>query len=404
MTSALEGITVLDMTRMGPGPFCTMVLGDLGAEVIRIEEPGPPTGRRAEQSTNASTASTNIPGGMDRYSKSNPLNRNKKSLGLNLKSPEARAIFHKLAEKADVVVEGFRPGVTSRLGVDYDSLQRINPGIIYCSITGYGQDGPYRDLPGHDVNYIATAGALSLIGEKDGPPVIPPAGLLADFASGSMNAVIGIMAALLARQKTGRGQFVDISMADGVVALLGSILAPYFAGGPPPARGVGPLSGAEAFYATYRTKDGKYLSLGCLESWFWANLCRALGREDLIPLQTDESRRAEVVSAMRETFAGRTRDEWFEHLRKSDIAVAKVNTADELEQDPHLRHRQMVIEFDDPEKGKVKQIGFAVKLSDTPGSIRNLAPQLGEHTDDLLQGLGYAPERIRTLRQAGIIK
>ena len=403
MTSPLEGITVLDMTRLGPGPFCTMMLGDLGAEVIRIEEPGPPTGRRAEQSSSASAAAATIPGGMDRYSPANPLNRNKKSIALNLKVPEARDIFHKLAEKSDVVVEEFRPGVTRRLGVDYDTLKGINPRIIYCAITGYGQDGPYRDLAGHDINYMSTAGALSLIGEKDGPPIVPP-NILADFASGSMHAVVGIMAALLAREKTGRGQFVDVSMADGVVALLGYFLAPYFAGGSAPVRGVGPLSGAEPYYTTYRAGDGKYLSLGCLESWFWTNLCRALGREDLIPLQTDEARKPEVAAALREAFATRTRDEWFEELRKSDVAVAKVYTLDELESDPHLRYRQMVFEFDDPQKGKVKQTGFGVKLSETPGSIRRLAPQLGEHTDALLQGLGYTPERIQALRQAGTIR
>ncbi|MBI4297474.1 MAG: CoA transferase [Chloroflexi bacterium] len=403
MTLPLDGVTILDMTRLAPGPFCTMMLGDLGAEVIKIEEPGPPTGRRADQASSSEAAGGPIPGSINRYSLSNSLNRNKKSIGLNLKVPEARDIFYKLAERADVIVEEFRPGVTQRLGVDYATIKKINPRLIYCAITGYGQDGPYGNLAGHDINYISIAGALSLFGKRDSPPIIPP-NLLADFAGGGLHGVIGILAALLAREKTGRGQFVDISMTDGVVALLSSFLIPYFDESVAMRSEEGFHLGTEPYYNVYRAKDGKYLSLGCLEPWFWANLCRALNREDLIPLQSDQASKIEIFSIMRGIFGTKTRDEWFDYLRQFDIPVAKVNTLDELEIDPHLLHRQMVMEVDHPQKGRVKQVGPAVKLSETPASIRSLTPQLGEHTNNILKELGYSQTRIQALRQAGAIK
>jgi crotonobetainyl-CoA:carnitine CoA-transferase CaiB-like acyl-CoA transferase len=253
-----------------------MILADLGAEVLKIEEPGAPTGRRAEQAAGQPTQWRVA--GIDRYSPFNALNRNKRSLGLNLKADIGREIFLRLADTADVVVEEFRPGVAKRLGIDYDTLRPRNPRLIYCAITGYGQDGPYRQQVGHDLNYIAMAGALGLMGPKDGPPVIPH-NLLADFAGGGMHGAIGVLAALMARERTGRGQFVDIAMADGVLNLQAALLSNYFGTGRVPRRGETLLDGAAPFYNVYQTKDDKWLSIGAIEPWFYANLCKALGHE-----------------------------------------------------------------------------------------------------------------------------
>jgi crotonobetainyl-CoA:carnitine CoA-transferase CaiB-like acyl-CoA transferase len=403
MTMPLEGITVLDLTRLAPGPYCTMILADLGAEVIKIEEPGPPTGRRAQQAAGLSP----VPpprDGVDRHSPHWALNRNKKSMGLNLKHAEARRIFYQLAERADVVVEEFRPGVAKRLGIDYDTLRQRNPRLIYCAVTGYGQSGPYKDLVGHDINYISMAGCLGMIGPQGGPPVIPH-NLIADFAGGGMHGAIGVLAALMARQRTGRGQFVDIAMTDGVYSLLVSHLSTYFATGTVPRRGETLLDGGAPYYNVYETKDGKWMSIGSIEPWFYANLCKALGREDFLPHQFAEGeKREEIKQAFRDIFKTKTREEWFDLLTQHDICVGKVYDLDETANDPHLRARDMIVEVEHPEAGPVKQVGISVKLSDTPGQIRFLAAPLGTHTEDVLADLGYPPQQIAQLRAEGAIK
>ncbi|MBI3328777.1 MAG: CoA transferase [Nitrospinae bacterium] len=402
MTMPLEGITVLDLTRLAPGPYCTMILADLGADVIKIEEPGPPTGRRAEQAAGLPT----VPPpryGVSRHSPHWALNRNKKSLGLNLKHDDARQIFYQLAERADVVVEEFRPGVAKRLGIDYEALRPRNPRLIYCAVTGYGQSGPYKDLVGHDINYISMAGCLGMIGHPGGPPTIPH-NLIADFAGGGMHAAIGVLAALMARQRTGRGQFVDIAMADGVYSLLVSHLSTYFATGMVPRRGETILDGASHYYNVYETRDGKWISIGSIEPWFYANLCKALGREDFLPYEFAEGeKQEEIKQAFREIFKTKTRDAWFEILSQRDICVGKVYDLAETEADPHLRAREMIVEVEHPQAGKVKQVGISVKLSDTPGKIRFLAAPLGTHTEEILTGLGHTQEKIAELRAAGAI-
>jgi crotonobetainyl-CoA:carnitine CoA-transferase CaiB-like acyl-CoA transferase len=302
-----------------------------------------------------------------------------------------------------VVVEEFRPGVARRLGIDYATLRPRNPRLIYCAITGYGQDGPYRQQVGHDLNYIAMAGILGLIGPKDGPPVIPH-NLLADFAGGGMHGAIGVLAALMARERTGRGQFVDIAMADGVLNLQAALLSNYFGTGSVPRRGETLLDGAAPFYNVYQTRDDKWLSIGAIEPWFYANLCKALGREDLIPDEFDRNKWPHIQQVFRDLFRTRTRDEWFALLTQTDVCVGKVYSYDELTQDPHLQARQMFLELAHPDLGAVKQVGISVKLSDTPGQVRRLPPRQFEHTAEVLGTLGYSAEEIARLQQAGVVQ
>ena len=391
---ALEGILVLDLTRLAPGPYCTMFLADLGAEVIRIE----PGGGRA--------AVAILPeGAMDqeRQRVHNATGRNKRSIVLNLRVDDARQVFYKLAKRADVIVEEFRPGVVKRLGVDYEAIRQINPQIVYCSITGYGQDGPYRNLAGHDVNYISMGGAQGIIGQRGGPPVVVT-NIIADFAAGGMHTAIGILAALMARERTGKGQHVDISMLDGIVSLMNAEAALYFLTGRVPRPGDVLLWSGAPFYAVYETKDSKYLSIGAAEPWFWENLCRALGQEDLIPLQWAGGQEWQrIASRLREIFLTKTRDEWVEFLRQIDTCVAPVYSIDEVFSDPQVLHRNMLLELDHPTMGKVRQVGISIKLSDTPGAFRSFSPRRGEHTDEILLDLGFSREEIVSLREKGAV-
>ncbi len=393
---ALSGLRALDLSRFAPGPFCTGVLGDLGADIIKIEEAGKPSGRRAEDGKGKGMPEVREFAPPD--SPFDPSNRNKRSIGINLKSDAGREIFYRLAKKADIVVEGFRPGVTERLGIGYERLKKINKRIIYCAITGYGQDGPYKFLPGHDVNYISQAGYLSVLKE----PRLP-GNLIGDIAGGGMQAVIGILAAVIARDKTGEGQFVDISITDGVVSQLGPYFAAYSMNNKMPAETDMVSTGTVPFYNLYKTKDGKMLSLGCSEPWFYVNLCKALGCEDIIPYQGAVEKYGEVTEVFTQRFLEKTRDEWFEILTKSDIAVSKVLSFNELADDPQIRHRDMIVELDHPEIGKVRQAGIPVKLSATPGSIRKFAPKRGEDAAAILMEIGYSKEEIRKLEEEEII-
>jgi len=381
---ALEGIRIIDLSWQGPGPFCTMILGDLGAEVIRVGPPPAAGARQAARQTGRRAVAHQAG------------NRNKKSILLDLKSEEGRSIFYRMAQVSDVIVDGFRPGVVERLGIDYQAVSKVNPGIIYCAISGYGQDGPYRDLPGHDINYISIAGALNLIGEASRQPVIP-LNLIADYGGGGMSAAIGILGAIIARGKTGKGQYV----LDG-----------YFLSGIAPERGESALGGGYPNYAIYETRDGRFISFGCLEPWLWENLCREIGKEEFIPFnpsgerlpeQTGDERRQEVFASLRRLFRTKTRDEWFDLLSQKDVPIGKVYSLDEVFNDPQVLHREMVIEVEHPTEGKIKQVGIAIKMSDTPGEVRNLAPLPGEQTDEILKGFGYNNEGIKQLRQQGIV-
>lgn len=404
---ALEGIKVLDLNRAAPGSLCTMMLGDFGAEVIKVE--GLPTAEGRQRGAGSSISPVGEEG--RRNAVYWVTNRNKKSIALDLKSEEGRRVFYQLAEKADVIAEGFRPGVAKRLNIDYETIAKINPRIIYCSLTGYGQTGPYRDLPGHDINYISFSGALDLIGDPDGPPVVP-LNLLADIGGGAMHAVIGILIALAARNSTGKGQYIDVSFTDTVISLMGWIASLYFRSNKVPERGGSSVSGSYPYYSVYETKDGKYITLGCVEPWLWENLCRAIGKEEFIPFHSEPDHYMhkpegkewqEVKSSLQQIFLTRTRDEWFDFLSQKDVLIAKVYSMDEVFTDPQVLAREMVIEVEHPTEGKIKQVGIPIKLSDTPGKVRNLSPILGEHTEEILASLGYDKQRINELRQAGAI-
>ncbi|HVC45551.1 MAG TPA: CaiB/BaiF CoA-transferase family protein [Candidatus Binataceae bacterium] len=396
----LSGIKIIDLTKLAPGPHCTMILGDLGADIIKVEEPGAPTGRRAEQG--GATGKVKRVVGFGSVP-TNALARNKKSIGLNLKSGPGKEIFVRLAQRADVVVEEFRPGVAKRLGIGYDVLSVRNPRLIYCAVTGFGQTGPYKDLVGHDLNYIAHSGALSLIGRRDQPPTIP-LNLLADYAGGGMHAAIGVLAALVARGQTGRGQFVDIAMLDGVMLLIAQALSTYYTNDKIPRRGNTSMDGAAPYYNLYETSDGKTITIGSVEPWFYANLCRAMGCEQYITDQNNHAKWTEMQEHLAGLFKTRTRDQWWEHLIKADICVGRMLTLDELADDPQIRARNMIVEVETPTGEKVRQVGISVKLSETPGSIRSLAARLGEHTEEVLGDLGYSMADIARWREEGAIK
>lgn len=399
---ALEGIKVLDFCRNAPGMFATMILADLGADVLMVERPMDETRASYERIV----AGIETPEDERRHASFNALQRNKRSIALNLKEPEALDIFRRLAADADVVVEGFRPGVVDRLGVGYRQVQEINPRAVYCSVSGYGQTGPYSQMAGHDINYISFAGALGLIGDSpDGKPAIP-LNLIADYAGGGLCAAVGILAALMARDKTGRGQYVDIAMTEGVIYMLCGLIADAFAQGYRATRGGMRLNGGSPFYNAYRTADGKYFSIAAIEPWFWENLCHAIGREDLIPHQdATGDKREEIARILESTFLAKTRDEWFDALRDANISVGKVYDPDEALTDPQTVARGMVVELEAPgvPEGRVTQPGIPFRLSETPGAVRHPGSVTGQHTAEVLASLGYPPESIADLQARGVV-
>ena len=390
MTMALEGIRVLDLTRAAPGPYCTMLLGDLGADVLLVEEAAAPAGRRA-----AALKAAPVDPARE------PYRRNKRSIRLDLKHPDGHAIFVELARRADVVIEGFRPGVVQRLGIDHEALRAINPRLVYCSLSGYGQHGPHARLVGHEIDYIAMAGALSMIGRPGTPPAIPM-NLVADLAAGGLMAAFSIAVALLARTRTGEGQYIDHAMTDGVLSLLTRVAGQRLAGGPLPLPGRDRINGALPHYDVYACRDGKYLAIGPLEPWFHANLCEALG-ETLVPADAAEPEREAARERLRAKFLERTRDEWFAYLRDRDTCIAPVLDLDEALREPHHRERGMYVEIEHPTLGPIPMIGIATKLSATPGAIRSLGAAPGAHTDEILGELGRDAAAIARLREAVVV-
>lgn len=402
MASALSGIRVLDMTGLGPSSMAAMMLGDMGAEVLKVDLP-PGGGSRGVGDGLAFMPEDKE--AAERMTAFQATNRNKKGLAINLRMEAGQQVFHRLAKTCDVIMESFRPGVMDRMNAGYQAISKTNPKIIYCSVSGYGQTGPYRSFPGHDANYAGMGGVLCLTGDReDGPPVIA-LNIVADIAVAVYQAVIGILLAICARERTGRGQHVDISMTDGVVHILhcvpGAVEYPF--SGVVPQRGKTMTSGTLPYYALYKTKDGKYLSVCPIEPRFWANMCRALGHEDFIPIQFDTSKQDELFKQLRPIFLTKSRDEWFDLLTKADVPVGKVLELDELFSDPQVLQRQMVIELDHPKFGKIKQYGIGIRLSDTPGQVRTFSPSLGQHTNEVLSNVGYSRSEIDALRREGAI-
>jgi alpha-methylacyl-CoA racemase len=393
----LEGVRVLDLSRLLPGGFCSLLLADYGADVLKVEDTGlgdyirwaPPYLEGAEQSARSALFLA--------------LNRNKRSIRLDLKQQAGRDVLLALVREHDVVLEAFRPGVLDRLGVGYEAMRAVNPKVVLCAITGYGQDGPLRDRPGHDVNYLGLVGLLGLTGESDGPPV-QAAGQIADLGGGALMAAFGILAALREAERTGEGQIVDVSMADGALSWLAMVAARYFADGDVPARGRLELAGGLICYSPYACANGGWVTLGALEPKFWQAWCRGVDREDLIDAQFSAPG-GPGHAAVREIFASRTRDEWAAFAAEHECCLEPVLDLDEALASPLVQARGMVAGLDQPGVAEpVQLLGAPIKLSRTPANCNRLpGPALGEHTEDVLRAAGYDDTQIAALMQSGAV-
>ncbi|MEE9284464.1 MAG: CaiB/BaiF CoA-transferase family protein [Dehalococcoidia bacterium] len=389
MAGPLDGIRYLDLAPMGPGGHCSRLLADMGCDVIRITDPRPADG-----------SGTGLPAPASRgYS----LRRNTRVIGIDLRADLGRDVFYKLAATADVMGVGFRPRVPARLGIDYETIAKINPRIIYCSLTGYGATGPYANYASHDINYQSIGGLVALTGPRGGRPYV--SGTIADAAGGGWQGVIGILASIIARQSTGKGQFIDVSATDGILSIAHRWVEGFLDTGESLSRGTDLTTGKYPWFDIYQTRDGKYLSLGAVEPYFYANLCRLIGREDLIPHQhADEAKLEEIRGIFRETFLTKTRDEWLATLMPGDACAAPVYEVGEIAADPQIRHRQMIVEVPHPTRGTVRQVAPMLKFSETPSEIRNVEPQLGQFTREVLESLGYNPKRVEELVDLGVVK
>jgi crotonobetainyl-CoA:carnitine CoA-transferase CaiB-like acyl-CoA transferase len=402
----LKGIRVLDLSRLLPGGFCSLLLADFGAEVLKVEDTGmgdyirwaPPYYDGAHDSAKSALFLS--------------LNRNKRSIRIDLKSERGREVLLRLVRDHDVLLESFRPGVLDRLGVGYERLREQNPGLVYCAISGYGQDGPKRDAAGHDMNYLALVGLLGLTGERDGAPV-QAAGQIADIGGGALMAAFGILAALRERDGgpgrpgSGEGQVVDVSMADGALSWLALVAGRYFAervvGGGAPHRGGLELAGSLVCYRPYQCADG-WVALGALEPKFWQAWCRGVGREDLVEKQF-EGPGSDAHREVQAVFRSRTRAEWVEFAAQHDCCLEPVLDLGEALDSELVRARGMVVEIDQPGvRGTVRQLGVPVKLARTPGDhAQRPGPALGEHTEEVLRAAGFAAGEIEELLQIGAV-
>ncbi len=393
---ALDGLRVLDLTRLLPGGFCSMLLADFGADVIKIEDTGlgdyvrwaPPHYEGADPSAGSALFLS--------------LNRGKRSIRIDLKSAAGKEVLLRLVRDADVVLESFRPGVMDRLGVGYERVREENHGLVYCAITGYGQDGPNRDRSGHDMNYLGLNGILGLTGEAGGPPV-SAAAQIADLGGGALMAVAGILIALQERARSGEGQLVDCSMFDGSLSFLAMLAAEMLADGSIPRRGELRLAGGIVCYRPYRCADG-YVTLGALEPKFWAEFCRGVGREDLLDRAFDPPG-SDAHRAVCEVFAERTRAQWEEFASEHDCCLEPVLGLDEALEGELVAAREMVVELDQPGAERpVRLLGVPFKLSRTPADpVRAPGPGLGEHTRDVLAEAGYSPAEIDALHESGAV-
>jgi alpha-methylacyl-CoA racemase len=392
----LSGVRVLDLSRLLPGGFCSLLLADFGADVVKVEDTGmgdyvrwsPPYYEGADDSAKGALFLA--------------LNRNKRSIRIDLKTDGGREALLRLVAGADVLIDGFRPGVLDRLGVGHDTLRAANGGLVICAITGYGQDGPLRDRSGHDMNYLGLIGLLGLTGEAGGPPV-QAAGQIADIGGGALMAAFGIMAALHHRDRTGEGQVVDVSMADGALSWMAMVAARHFADGAVPRRGGLELAGSLVCYRPYQCADG-WVTLGALEPKFWQAWCRGVGREDLVERQFERAGSAAHVE-VQSIFMERTRAQWEAFAGEHDCCLEPVLDLGEALDSELVRARGMVVEHEQPGAERtVRLLGVPVKLSETPGdTAQRPGPALGEHTAEVLAAAGYGPEEIAALEASGAV-
>jgi crotonobetainyl-CoA:carnitine CoA-transferase CaiB-like acyl-CoA transferase len=393
--SALDDIRVLDLTRLLPGGFCSLLLADFGADVVKVEDTAmgdyvrwaPPYYGSEDQQPLGTRSALYL-----------ALNRGKRSVRLDLKADEGREAMLRLAREFDVVLESFRPGVLDRLGCGYEALREVNPRVVYCAITGYGQTGPATNRAGHDMNYLGLNGLLGLTGERGGRP-IQSAGQIADIGGGALMAAFGVMAALRERERSGEGQLVDVSMTDGSLAWLAMVAAQYLCDGRVPRRGEGQLSGGILCYHPYEAADG-WVTCGALEPKFWRAFCEGVGRPELVAAQF-EAPGSDPWREVAEIFKGRTRDEWLAFNDEHDAMIEPVLDLDEALDSELVRDREMVVDLDQPGLGTVRQLGVPVKLSRTPGAVERPAPALGEHTEDVLRESGFGDDEIEALIESG---
>jgi len=386
----LSGIRILDLTQLYPGPLATMMLADMGADVVRLEHPSRPDNVHLLPPFIGKESAAYL-----------TLNRSKRSLALDTGNEEGRKVFFDLVKTADVVMEQFRPGVLNKIGIGYDQAIRFNPRIIYVSITGFGQDGPYRQKAGHDINYISLAGLLSHV--KKGDEMVLPGFQTADVVGGGYMSVIACMAALWHREKTGKGQRVDVSMTDSILPMLTLQLAQYW-GSQESDEVMNPFDGSFPFYGVYECAGGKHVSLGALEQKFWSGFCQMAGKPEWLPLQFatgDEKRK------VREEIAGffktKSRDEWLKLAEVHDVCLSSIHEMEDLEKDPQLQARQMIIETEHESGLKLKGVGIPIKFSESKPHAPEPAPAVGQHSIEILKEAGYSQERIEEMLEKGIV-
>jgi alpha-methylacyl-CoA racemase len=396
MSQPLSGIRVLDLSRLLPGAYASQMLADYGADVIKIEEPGSGDYGRFMP--------PQLAGGMSLYFVA--INRNKRSMTLNLKAPEGKEIFLRMVRQADVVLESFRPGVMDRLGLGYEQLKEANPGIVYCAISGYGQDGPYRLRAGHDLNYAGYAGLLDYNRGPGGEPAMPPT-QLGDLAGGSFMAVIGIMTALFGRTRSGEGQMIDVSMTEGVLSLLPLTATAYLNTGEAPQPGRTALDGGLPCYNIYETQDGKHITLAALEYKFWHTFCTRIDHLELMPfhIPVGPIEREKVIDMLRAIFKTKTRDEWLAELAEVDACVGPVYSIDEALNDQQALARGVSVT-----SGPIDETGASFRtlpsfprISGVEDEQRYPPPGLGEHTGELLGLIGYSEAEIEWFRVGGVV-
>jgi crotonobetainyl-CoA:carnitine CoA-transferase CaiB-like acyl-CoA transferase len=389
---ALSGFKVLDLSRLLPGPFCSMLLADMGADVIKVEDPKQGDYIRWWPPLIGKNSGFHV-----------VLNRNKQSLTLNLKLPEGKELFKRFVREADVLLEGFRPGVMTKLGLGYETLKIINPQLVYCSITGYGTEGQRAQKAGHDINYLALNGVLSHSGREGQPSMTGVQ--IADLGGGALLAAFSIVTALLARERLGVGQFIDVPMMDGALAWNCLRWGKYLGDKQIPSPGDDFLNHGFACYNIYETRDGRHMSLGALEPQFWKAFCLAAKRPEwnqpnyFEPGPHQQALQQEVASFFRQ----RTLTDWIDHFKGIDCCCEPIMNLAEVMEDPDMKTRQMVVEMMHESWGAYRQLGIAPKFSLTPGTIKTHAPELGEHTSSILGELGVSPDEIRELRMKGAI-